>query len=269
MKMTEKNNGINNTVWCGEVITPLEFSHEITDKTTNEVLEKFYKFSLKTKVVTNKGKELDDSKLPMVVSEKHLEKLEKQLEVGDVVFIRGSWRAYTINEDTNRKVEQVGLVNHIVHSELKDGKYLNRFDFQGYLVDKLYIPERDEATGKPLRDPETRKFLPLLDEEGNKQWTVRLNREKKVVNDYFIAINTNNRSFYIPCVSYFGLAKKVAEEFNLGSELKGSGYVRSRTYSDDAGRERTVYEAVVVSLELVPSSENQPEIVTSVEDTQE
>ncbi len=265
--MTEKNNGINNTVWCGEVIKPLEFSHEIPHKSTDTeedtVVEKFYKFSLKTKVVTNKGKELDDSVLPMVVSERHLEKLEKDIEVGDVVFIRGSWRAYTINEETNRKVEQVGLVNHIVHSELKNGKYLNRFDFQGYLVDKLYIPQRDEATGRPLRDPETRKFLPLLDEEGNKQWTVRLNREKKVVNDYFIAINTNNRSFYIPCVSYFGLAKKVAEEFNLGSELKGSGYVRSRTYVDNSGTERTVYEAVVVSLELVPETEKTAEEVNN------
>lgn len=253
--MTEKNNGVNSTVWCGEVVKPLEFSHEITNKETTEVLEKFYRFSIKTKVVTNKGKELDESTLPIVVSEKYLNTLEKPLEVGDVVFIRGSWRAYTVSEETNRKVEQVGFVNHIVHSELKNGKYLNRFDFQGYLVDKLYIPVRDEQTGKPMRDPETRKFVPLLDEEGNKQWTVRLNREKKIVNDYFIAINTNNRSFYIPCVSYFGLAKSVAEEFMLGSEVKGSGYVRSRSYKDDSGREHTVYEAVVVSLEVVPEKE--------------
>ncbi|MCU7667036.1 hypothetical protein [Bacillus thuringiensis] len=265
--MNEKNNGINSTVWCGEVVEPLVFSHEITKKETNEVVERFYRYSLKTKVITNKGKELDDSILPIIVSEKHLNGLEKELEVGDVVFIRGSWRAYTINEENSRKVEQVGFVNHIVHSELKEGKYLNRFDFQGYLVDKLYIPVRDEETGKPMRDPETKKFIPLLDGEGNKQWTVRLNREKKVVNDYTIAINTNNRSFYIPSVSYFGLAKRVAEDFPLGSEVKGSGYVRSRSYDDGFGNTQTVYEAVVVALELVPQTE-ETEVVEGTE-TQE
>lgn len=266
--MTEKNNGLNSTVWCGEVVEQLSFSHDIKNKETGEVIDTFYRFALRTKVVTNKGKELDDSVLPIIVSEKSLEKLEKQLEVGDVVFIRGSWRAYTVADDKGRKVEQVGFVSTIVHSELKDGKYLNRFDFQGYLVNKLYVPERDAETGKPLRDAETGQFKPLLDEDENKQWTVRLNREKKVVNDFTIAINTNNRSFYIPSVSYFGLAKRIAEEFPIGSEVKGSGYVRSRTYKDGRGNEQQVYEAVVVSLELVPQEEVEV-VLTDKSDVQE
>lgn len=250
MDMVKKNDGKNQTVWCGEVVKPLTFSHEITSNETKEVIETFYRFEVKLEVKTNKGKLLDTSVLPMVVSNKFIEKLEKPLEVGDVVFIRGSWRAYTVaDEETERRhVEQVGFVQYLVHSELRDGKSLNRFDFEGYLVNKLYEPVRD-AEGNPVRG-EDGAFEPLLNEAGKRQWTVRLNKEKKIVNDYTIAINRNNRSFYIPSLSYYNLAKKVAEEIEVGSKVKGSGYIRSREF-DKNGIKQVVFEAVVVSLDVI------------------
>lgn len=258
--MVKKKDGKNQTVWCGEVSTPMVVSHERKNNDKTEVLETFYRFDIKVEVKTNKGKVLDTSTLPMVISERMLETLEKPLEVGDVVFIRGSWRAYTVvDEETERRhVEQVGFVQYLVHSELRDGKSLNRFDFEGYLVNKLYDPVRD-AEGNPVRGADG-SFEPILDEEGNKKWTVRLNKEKKIVNDYTIAINRNNRSFYIPSLSYYNLAKKVADEIGIGEKVKGSGYIRSREFEKN-GKKQVVYEAVIVSLDVIE------EIVETVVET--
>lgn len=249
--MARNEDGKNQNVWCGKVVQPLAFSHEVKNDETGEVINKFYRFSVEVEVVTNKGIHLDTSVLPIVASEQLLEGLEKEIEVGDVVFVRGSWRPYTVVQETTgqRSVEQVGFAHFLVHSELKDGKSLNRFNFEGYLVDKLYEPERDE-NGKPVRDKETGKFKPVLDEEGNRKFTVRMNKEEKIVNDFTLAINTKNRSFYIPSLSYYRLARKVAHDIPVGSKVKGSGYIRSRVFSK-AGEERVVYEAVVVGIDVV------------------
>lgn len=247
--MLNKEDGKNKNIWCGEVVEPLTFSHS---KKNNDIVsgkEKFYKFSIKTKVVTSKGKLLDESVLPMVVSEQQLTTLGREVEIGDIVFLRGSWRAYS--KSNSRKIVQMGYIKEISHTELKDGKYLNRFDFEGYLVDKLYVPMRDE-NGKPIIDSQTGKFKPLLDESGKKQWTVRLNKEKKIVNDYTIAINKKERSFYIPTLSYFELAKKIAKDIHPGMKVKGSGYIRSRRHEDLFGNEKIVYEAVATTIEVLP-----------------
>lgn len=254
VNMVKKKDGKNQTVWCGEVLSPMVVSHERKNSDKTEVLETFYRFNIKVEVKTNKGKVLDTSTLPMVVSEKMLETLEKPLEVGDIVFIRGSWRAYTVVDEgtERRRVEQVGFVQYLVHSELRDGKSLNRFDFEGYLVHKLYDPVRD-AEGNPVRRADG-SFEPNLDEDGNKQWTVRLNKEKKIVNDYTIAINRNNRSFYIPSLSYYNLAKKIADEIGIGDKVEGSGYIRSREFEKN-GEKQVVYEAVIVSLGVIEEVE--------------
>lgn len=247
--------GINKTVWCGTVVKPLEFNHELVNENTGELIDKFYRFSLKTEVSTNKGRKLDSSVLPIIVSEKYLKRLDKEIELGDKLFIRGSWRVYSVSKNNSkRKVEQFGFVKHIEHVKEEAKKSINRFEFEGYLVTKLEEIQRDE--NKKLLKDEQGNFVPVLDEEGNKKYGVRLNKEKKIVNDYTVAINRTNHSDYVPCLSYFKLAKDIAENVELGSKVKGSGYVRSRSYKVHEGtdyeEENTVYEAVVVSLEVLP-----------------
>lgn len=253
--MLNKDDGKNKTIWCGEVVGPLEVDHVYQEM--EESQDTYYRFHLKTVVKTNKDRLLDESLLPMVINEKLLNGLDKTIEEGDILFLRGSWRAYTVGvESKSRRVEQIGVVEEIAHSELRAGKYLNRYEFEGYLVEKLYLPEKDERS-KPKVDSKTGKFIPLLDEKGKKQWTVRLNKEKKVVNDFTIAINEGDRSFYIPSLSFFNLAHRIANEFPIGSKVKGAGYIRSRTYVDRRDIVRTAYEAVVVSLEIVHEEKNE------------
>jgi hypothetical protein len=245
--MVKFKDGKNTTKWRGTVVKPLVFSHEIKDKTTGEIVDTYRSFSIAVEVTTNKGKLLDVSELPMVVSDRILDLLEKPLSVNDVVFVRGSWRAYTVQkENTKRRVEQVGFVQHLSHTELVDGKSLNRFEFEGYVVGKLFVREVDE-NGRLILD-ENGKSKPALDENGKKQYTVRLNKEKKIVNDYHIAINRGQDKFYIPSLSYFNMAKKIAEEIPDGAHVTGSGYIRSRSIRDG---EHTVYEAVVVGMDII------------------
>ena len=231
--MKKRKLGKNHGVWSGSVISALEFSHEVKDRKTNEIVERFYKFYIETEISYEKDGELrvvDKSTLPVTVSETNLRELNPEaveatetLVLGDIVFIKGSWRAYDYkSKDENRtRLDQTAYVKIIEkHSDFQV-RTRNKFEFEGVLVKKLYEYEKGEG-GRAVRDDKGR-LVPKKDEEGNDVFTVRKNREGKIVNDFTIAINRPNGSDYIPCIAYGRLAKHIAKNVDRGAEIEEVG----------------------------------------------
>jgi hypothetical protein len=258
--MKKRKLGKNHGVWCGKVATEMEFSHEVKDRNNGEIIDKFFKLYIDVEIRNKNDVLIDLSRLPVTVSQNNLDALDKELEIGDIVFIKGSWRAYDYkNKDTNRnKLDQTSYVKILeVHDDYQV-RTRNKFEFEAILVKKLYEFERLED-GTPVKD-EKGRLIPKLDEEGKEIYTVRKNKEGKVVNDFIIAINRPNGSDYIPCISYGKLAKAIASDIEVGSEVEGSGYIRERRYTDRNGNDRVAYEAVVTSIQPLPVDENEVEI---------
>lgn len=261
--MKKKKLGKNHGIWCGEVVADLTVSHEIRDRETKEVIETFYKTEIQVEIRNVEDVLINKSLLPVTVSQSNLNTLGKELEIGDIVFIKGSWRAYDYkNKETNRtKLDQTAFVKIIeIHDEYEI-RTRNKIEFQGTLVKKLTDVERTES-GEKVFDSRG-KAVPKRDEDGNIVYAVRKNKEGKIVNDFTIAINRPNGSSrpdesgfaenvssdYIPCISYGKLARKVADEIRVGAEVVGSGYIRARHYNDRNGNPRVAYEAVITTIE--------------------
>ena len=256
--MKKRKLGKNHGVWSGTVATGLEFSHEVKDRKTNEIVESFYKFYIETEISYEKDGELrvvNQSVLPVTVSESNLRELNPSavdvadtLKIGEIVFIKGSWRAYDYKskEESRTRLDQTAYVKIIEKHEDYQVRTRNKFEFEGVLVKKLYEYEKD-AEGRAIRD-EKGRLIPKTDEEGNEVFTVRKNRENKIVNDFTVAINRPNGSDYIPSIAYGRLAKHIAKNIDKGAEVEGVGYIRTRTYTDGSGTERVAYEAVVTQL---------------------
>lgn len=260
--MKHRKLGKNRGVWCGTVVSGLEFSHELVDRKSGEVVDRFYNLEIMTEITDKEGQVIDVSNLPVTLSVKKLvnirpevDNVEEKLMTGDIVFIKGSWRTYDNKENDATKLEQYAYVKVIeLHNEYTV-KVRNKFEFEGVLVKKLYEIARD-GENNPFKDEEGR-LVPALDEEGRMKYTVRKNKEGKIVNDYIVAINRPNGSDYVPCLSYKGLAKYISKEIEVGSEVQGSGYIRTRKYTDKYGRNRVAYEAVINRLEKVESDKEQ------------
>lgn len=244
--MTKRKLGRNRGVWCGTVQNEPVFSHEIVDNETDEVIETFYTFEIETEIHNKNNELIDSSTLPIVVSKTKLEELKEEISIGKIVFVKGFWRTYDQKDRTDSRLKQNVFAKKIeLHTEYPV-KTRNKFEFEGVLVKKLYKFKRDED-GKPLKDEEGR-LIPKLDEEDNIRYTVRRNKEGKLVNDYIVAINRPSGSDYIPCLSYVPLGQKIAKEIEIGEEIKGSGYIRGRKYEDRNGIMRMAYEVVITRL---------------------
>lgn len=267
-KMEKRKLGKNRGVWYGKVVSEVKFSHEVKDRNSNEVVEKFYTFDVETEITDKKGNVVNVSVLPVTLPESKLNEVKpeitdvtKKLELGNLVFLKGSWRAYDYRNPDTRKtqLEQNAYIKIIeVHDEYQV-KTRNKFEFEGVLVKKLYEFERNED-GRPLKD-EKGRLIPKVDEEGNIKYVVRKNKEGKVVNDFIVAINRPNGSDYIPCIAYKKLATQIAKEIEVGSEVEGSGYIRARYYQS-GGVDRVAYEAVITSLVAKETTEDTQEETT-------
>jgi len=264
--MEKRKLGKNRGVWYGTVISAVEFSHEVKDRKSGEVVERFYTFNIEAEIKDKKGNVVNTSVLPITVPESKLSEIKPEItevtqkvKIGDLVFLKGSWRAYDYrNPNTSRThLEQNAYIKTIeVHDDFQV-RTRNKFEFEGVLVKKLYEFERDE-NGTPIKD-EKGRLVPKTDEEGNIKYVVRKNKEGKIVNDFIVAINRPNGSDYIPCLAYKRLATDIAKEIEVGSEVEGAGYIRARYYQS-GGTDRVAYEAVITSLTAKkPEEESETE----------
>jgi len=261
--MEKRKLGKNRGVWYGKVVSELTFSHDVKDRKTGEVVESFYSFQIQTEIIDRKGNTIDASIVPVTVPTSKLQEIKPEVEaitekisVGDLVFLKGSWRAYDYkdSQSSRTRLEQNAYVKIIeVHDDFQV-RTRNKFEFEGVLVKKLYEFERKED-GAPVKD-EKGRLVPKTDEEGNIKYVVRKNKEGKVVNDFIVAINRPNGSDYIPCIAYTRLATKIAKEIPVGAEVEGAGYIRAREYQS-GGVTRLAYEAVVTSLEVKETTEEE------------
>lgn len=264
--MRRKENGKNRGIWHGELFREFEFSHSI--KKGGEIIEEFFQGTILVKKEEKKQR-IDSSKLPVLVSRSRLEKLGRLPSKGDVLFIKGPWRVYdNKNKQTGKtKSEQFILAKGIELHEKYTVSTRNKLELEGVLVKKLFKFKRKED-GTPIRD-EGGKLVPRLDDENKLIHTTRENKEGKVVNDFFVAINreiykkdedgriiTKNEkpivqkkeTDYVPCIAYFDLAKQVAYEIDIGERVVVEGYAREREIYN-YGKQKKVYEIVIEKIE--------------------
>lgn len=192
----------NNVEIGGEIIEEVEFSHEIYD-------EKFYKFSIKTKRLS----EYEDV-LPVIISER-LVNLD-EIKLGKIVKISGQFRSYNLQTETKNRLLLSIFVKEIEFTVDENILTLNDAKFIGYIC----------------KEPVYRK--------------TPLGRE---IADVLIAINrTYKKSDYVPCILW-GRNAKFCETLKVGDLVKLSGRIQSRTYEKKLQNgeiiKKTAYEVSV------------------------
>ena len=192
----------NNVEIGGEIIEEPKFSHEIYD-------EKFYKFLIKTKRLSNY-----EDILPVIISER-LVNLE-DIKIGKIVKIYGQFRSHNLQTETKNKLVLSIFVKEIEFTDDKNVLTLNDANFIGYIC----------------KEPVYRK--------------TPLGRE---IADVLIAINrTYKKSDYIPCILW-GRNAKFCETLKVGDLVKLNGRIQSRNYEKKLENgeivKRTAYEVSI------------------------
>lgn len=192
----------NNVEIGGEIIEEPEFSHEIYD-------EKFYKFSIKTKRLS----EYEDI-LPVIISERLVNL--NDIKVGAIVKIFGQFRSYNLQTETRNKLVLSIFVKDIEFTDDESILTTNDANFIGYIC----------------KEPVYRK--------------TPLGRE---IADVLVAINrTYRKSDYIPCILW-GRNAKYCETLNVGDLVKLNGRIQSRSYEKKLENgevlKKTAYEVSV------------------------
>lgn len=192
----------NNVEIGGEIIEEPEFSHEIYD-------EKFYKFSIKTKRLS----EYEDI-LPVIISERLVNL--NDIKVGSIVKIFGQFRSYNLQTETRNKLVLSIFVKDIEFTDDETILTTNDANFIGYIC----------------KEPVYRK--------------TPLGRE---IADVLVAINrTYRKSDYIPCILW-GRNAKYCETLKVGDLVKLNGRIQSRSYEKKLENgevlKKTAYEVSV------------------------
>lgn len=192
----------NNVEIGGEIIEEPEFSHEIYD-------EKFYKFSIKTKRLS----EYEDV-LPVIISERLVDL--NDIKIGAIVKIFGQFRSYNLQTETRNKLVLSIFVKDIEFTEDESILTTNDANFIGYIC----------------KEPVYRK--------------TPLGRE---IADVLVAINrTYRKSDYIPCILW-GRNAKYCETLKVGDLVKLNGRIQSRNYEKKLENgeviKKTAYEVSV------------------------
>src|SRR5690625_1472593 len=159
------------------------------------------------------------------------------VKVGDYLFIRGRWRAFSLrDEETGKRyTSPMGTVSKIEKVE-EMTRTRNKIELHGYLKSKLYKVKFDDE-GNILRDEDGR-LVPDLDEDGERiPWT-RRNHENLQVNDVVLLVK-NERELedgevevihrdYIPAIGYGAVARQICDDIDIDQMVKARGYVRKR-----------------------------------------
>lgn len=173
----------NNVAIGGVIISEPEFSHEIFE-------EKFYKFSIKSKRLSNY-----EDILPVIISERLVD--INKIQVDKIVKISGQFRSYNMQGEKKNKLVLSVFVKEIEFLEDNTIVTLNNANLIGYIC----------------KEPVYRK--------------TPLGRE---IADVLIAVNrTYKKSDYIPCILW-GRNAKFCETLKVGSLVKLSGRIQSRAY---------------------------------------
>jgi len=218
-------------VLVGKVTSDKTFSHEIYG-------ESFYVFNLEIPRLSG-----NEDIIPVTISERIIANFD--LEIGKKVFVEGQFRSYNSYEgERNRLVLTVFA---------KDIKEYEEQAVEEDEVEHRQGPEQSNEvvlTGYICKKPIYRK--------------TPFGRE---IADILLAVNrAYNKSDYIPCIAW-GRNARFCENMPVGTEVKVSGRVQSRTYekkiSEDQVEKRVAYEVSIGSLEVIEKEEKTEAVETA------
>lgn len=261
--MEKKTFGLNRGVWCGKVVKGPEFNHELRDKETNDVIEEYFVVEVEVEFENSKKTVTDVSVLPVLVTKTKMNNLGG-IKVGDLLFIKGEYRAYDRrDEQSGRRHTITRILSKKVESVEDYTRTRNKIEFHGVLKSKLYKSKfKEDGT---LEKDEKGRPVPVLDDEGNKIPWVRRNTDGLTVNDFVLEVakeivdeNGEVKTIYtdyIPMIAYGAVAWQIAKEIEVESKVKARGYVRRRPKNGFSGE--FVYEPVITRITPVKDEESK------------
>jgi primosomal replication protein N len=193
--------------------------------------EKFYVFNLE---VIRLSSTVDI--IPITISERLL--TDVSLDIGKKVAVEGQFRSYNNYENERNRLILTVFAKEIVETEEEEKEEItNEVLLTGYICKKPIY--RQTPFGREI-------------------------------SDVLLAVNrAYNKSDYIPCIAW-GRNARFCQNIEVGTEIKISGRVQSRTYEkkyeDGRVETRVAYEVSVASMEV---EKNEDEIENTENETAE
>ena len=215
----------NHLILMGKVTSEKRFSHEIYG-------ESFYIFDMEVP-------RLSDTQdiIPVTISERLIP--EGSLEIGKKVLIKGQFRSYNSYENERNKLILTVFAKDIFFEDEIESE-------QNEEENKEIVSNEVILTGYICKKPIYRQ--------------TPFGRE---IADLLLAVNrAYNKSDYIPAIAW-GRTARFCQNINVGTEVKVTGRVQSRTYEkkfeDGTSETRVAYEVSVASLEVVEEKQDARE----------
>ncbi len=193
--------------------------------------EKFYVFNLE---VIRLSSTVDI--IPITISERLL--TDVSLDIGKKVAVEGQFRSYNNYENERNRLILTVFAKEIVETDEEEKEEItNEVLLTGYICKKPIY--RQTPFGREI-------------------------------SDVLLAVNrAYNKSDYIPCIAW-GRNARFCQNIEVGTEIKISGRVQSRTYEkkyeDGRVETRVAYEVSVASMEV---EKNEDEIENTENETAE
>ena len=212
----------NHLVLMGKVTSEKRFSHEIYG-------ESFYIFDMEVP-------RLSDTQdiIPVTISERLIP--DGSLEIGKKVLIKGQFRSYNSYENERNKLILTVFAKDIFFEDEIESQVSEE-------ENKEIVSNEVILTGYICKKPIYRQ--------------TPFGRE---IADLLLAVNrAYNKSDYIPAIAW-GRTARFRENIDVGTEVKVTGRVQSRTYEkkfeDGTSETRVAYEVSVASLEVVEEKQD-------------
>ena len=212
----------NHLILMGKVTSEKRFSHEIYG-------ESFYIFDMEVPRLSNTA-----DIIPVTVSERLI--TDDKLKIGRKVFIRGQFRSYNSYEnEKNKLILTVFAKDIFFDDEIEDE--IQQEEFKENVSNEVVL------TGYICKTPIYRQ--------------TPFGRE---ISDLLLAVNrAYNKSDYIPAIAW-GRTARFCQNLSIGTEVKVTGRVQSRTYEkkfeDGRVEQRIAYEVSIGSLEVIGEKED-------------
>ncbi len=193
--------------------------------------EKFYVFNLE---VIRLSSTVDI--IPITISERLL--TDVSLDIGKKVAVEGQFRSYNNYENERNRLILTVFAKEIVETDEEEKEEItNEVLLTGYICKKPIY--RQTPFGREI-------------------------------SDVLLAVNrAYNKSDYIPCIAW-GRNARFCQNIEVGTEIKISGRVQSRTYEkkyeDGRVETRVAYEVSVASMEV---EKNEDEVENTENETAE
>jgi hypothetical protein len=270
--MDKKRKFVNRGVFCGEVQSEPLLDHQIKNNDSGEVIKEYYAVDIEVEF-ENKNKTVKDvSVLPFLLTKEQMEEMGG-VSTGDILFIKGEWRAYDRRLEDGRRQTVTRVLSRKAEKIEDFTRTRNKVEFEGLLKSKIHKAKFDED-GRLERDEKKRLVL-ILDEEGKKIPWIRKNPEGHVVNDFVLQVTKEMEKDgemkvlyedFIPCIAYGPVAWQIMKEIDIDTPVKARGYVRRRMKKGYEGE--YVYEPVITR--ITPITEDQEvDVEAEVQDNQE